>query len=175
MQTADGTFELLSVVAATDFLASMTLLAQVKGNRTLSVKRKDVLSLALSDYKSYSDALTDGFIRAARFLVQQSVLAPRDLPYTTQFHSACSPDDLLGNKAEDGVVKAKLASWYWCGVFGEMYGSANETRYANDVSGVLAWINGVMNLTLSTEHFSSLPGCSPSKHEMALLIRSYWH
>jgi hypothetical protein len=40
------------------------------------------------------------------------------------------------------MVKAKLAAWYWCGVFGEMYGSANETRYVNDVSGVLAWING---------------------------------
>jgi hypothetical protein len=49
---------------------------------------------------------------------------------------------VLSNKAEDGLVKSKLASWYWCGVFGEMYGSANETRYANDVSGVLAWING---------------------------------
>lgn len=49
---------------------------------------------------------------------------------------------VLGNKADDGVVKAKLASWYWCGVFGEMYGAANETRYANDVSGVLAWIDG---------------------------------
>jgi len=49
---------------------------------------------------------------------------------------------ILGSKTEDGVIKAKLASWYWCGVFGEMYGSANETRYANDVTGVLAWITG---------------------------------
>jgi hypothetical protein len=23
--------------------------------------------------------------------------------------------------------------WYWCGVFGELYGSANETRYALDI------------------------------------------
>lgn len=142
MQTADGTFDLLSVVAATDYLASMTLLAQVKGNRTLSVKRKDVLSLALSDYMAFSDALTEGFIKAARFLVQQSILAPRDLPYTTQFVPLAVLMTVLGSKAEDGVVKSKLAFWYWCGVFGEMYGSANETRYANDVSGVLAWIDG---------------------------------
>lgn len=142
MKHADGTFELLSVVAATDFLASMTLLAQVKGNRTLTVKRKDVLSLALDDYKSYANALTDGYIRAARFLVQQSILTPRDLPYTTQFVPLSVLMTVLGNKTEDGVVKTKLASWYWCGVFGEMYGSANETRYANDVSGVLAWIDG---------------------------------
>ncbi len=142
MQHADGAFELLSVVAATDFLASMTLLAQVKGGRTLTVKRKDVLSLSLDDYKAYADALTDGYIRAARFLVQQSILAPRDLPYTTQFVPLSVLMTVLGSKTEDGVVKAKLASWYWCGVFGEMYGSANETRYTNDVTGVLAWING---------------------------------
>jgi len=142
MRHSDGTFELLSVVAATDFLASMTLLAQVKGGRTLTVKRKDVLSLSLDDYKAYADALTDGYIRAARFLVQQSILAPRDLPYTTQFVPLAVLMTVLGSKVEDGVVKAKLAAWYWCGVFGEMYGSANETRYVNDVTGVLAWING---------------------------------
>ena len=142
MRHADGTFELLSVVASTDFLASMTLLAQVNGGRTLTVKRKDVLSLSLDDYKAYADDLTNGYIRAARFLVQQSILAPRDLPYTTQLVPLPVLMTVLGNKAEDGVVKAKLASWYWCGVFGEMYGSANETRFANDVSGVLAWING---------------------------------
>lgn len=142
MKTSEGTFDLLSVVAATDFLVSMTLLAQVRGNRTLSCKRKDVLSLSLNDYQSYANVLTDGYIKSARFLVQQSILAPRDLPYTTQLVPLSVLLAVLGNRAEDGVVKAKLAMWYWCGVFGEMYGSANETRYANDVSGVLAWISG---------------------------------
>lgn len=142
MKHSDGTFDLLSVVAATDFLASMTLLAQVRSNKTLTVKRKDVLSLSLEDYKAYADDLTNGYIKAARFLVGQSILAPRDLPYTTQFVPLSVLMTVLGIKTEDGVVKAKLASWYWCGVFGEMYGSANETRYANDVTGVLAWISG---------------------------------
>ena len=142
MKHSEGTFDLLSVIAATDFLQSITLLAQVKRNRQLTVKRKDVLSLSLVDYMAYADDLTDGFLRAARFLVQQSILTPRDLPYTTQFVPLSVLMAVLGNKAEDGIVKSKLASWYWCGVFGEMYGSANETRYANDVSGVLAWING---------------------------------
>ena len=40
--------------------------------------------MPLNDYKTYADALTDGYIKAARFLVQQSILVPRDLPYTTQ-------------------------------------------------------------------------------------------
>lgn len=142
MKHAKGTFELLSVVANTDFLVSMTLLTQYKNNKTLSAKRKDVLDLTLSDYNAYADALTEGYIKAARFLVQQSILAPRDIPYTTQLVPLSVIMTVLGSKADDGVVKAKLASWYWCGVFGEMYGSANETRYANDVSGVLSWIDG---------------------------------
>jgi hypothetical protein len=142
MKLSDGTFELLSVISATDFLASMTLLAQAKSNRTLTVKRKDVLSLSINDYRANADALTEGYIKAARFLVGQSILTPRDLPYTTQFIPLAVLMTLLGNKSDDGVVKAKLAAWYWCGVFGEMYGAANETRYANDVSGVIEWIKG---------------------------------
>lgn len=143
MTKAEGTFDLLKVVAATDFLASMTLLAQWKNGRTLSVKKKDVLALALNDYKMYADELTNGYIKAARFLAQQNILAPRNLPYTTQFVPLSVLMTILGKKSDDGMIKAKLAKWYWCGVFGEMYGAANETRYANDVSGVLAWLEGL--------------------------------
>lgn len=142
MRSARGTFDLLSVVSATDFLVSITLLAQVKSGRTLTCKRKDVLNLSLADYNAWADALTEGYIKAARFLVQQSILTPRDLPYTTQFIPLSVLMTALGSRAEDGLVKDKLAAWYWCGVFGEMYGAANETRYANDVSGVLAWLEG---------------------------------
>lgn len=142
MRSANGTFDLLSVVSATDFLVSITLLAQVKNGRTLSCKRKDVLGLSLADYKACADDLTQGYIKAARFLVQQSILTPRDLPYTTQLIPLSVLMTVLGSRAEDGLVKDKLTAWYWCGVFGEMYGAANETRYANDVSGVLAWLDG---------------------------------
>ncbi|MDR2353190.1 MAG: DUF262 domain-containing protein [Deltaproteobacteria bacterium] len=141
MLKAKGTFNLLSVIEATDFLASMTLLAQKKRNRTMGVKRKDVLSLSLNDYKEYADDLTDGYIKAALFLVQECILAPRDLPYVSQFVPLTVIMAILGNRANDGVIRSKLASWYWCGVFGEMYGSSNETRYVNDVTGVLSWID----------------------------------
>lgn len=142
MNHASGTFDLLSVIANTDFLTSMTLLAQAQNGKTLSCKRKDVLSLRLSDYKAYADEMVNGYIRAARFLVQQSILTTRDLPYTTQFVPLSVLMTMLGKRSEDGTIKEKLIHWYWSGVFGEMYGSANETRYANDVSGVLAWIDG---------------------------------
>ena len=38
------------------------------------------------------------------------------------------------------LLKSKIKQWYWCGVFGELYGSANETRYALDVPQLINWI-----------------------------------
>ena len=38
------------------------------------------------------------------------------------------------------TAKNMVKQWYWCGVFGELYGSANETRYANDITQVVRWI-----------------------------------
>jgi hypothetical protein len=35
-----------------------------------------------------------------------------------------------------------IIRWYWCGVLGELYSGANETRYALDVQGVINWLNG---------------------------------
>jgi hypothetical protein len=35
-----------------------------------------------------------------------------------------------------------VRQWYWCGVLGELYGGAVESRHARDVPEVLAWIRG---------------------------------
>ena len=32
--------------------------------------------------------------------------------------------------------------WYWCGILGEMYGGANETRYAYDIEDMVEEVNG---------------------------------
>ena len=40
------------------------------------------------------------------------------------------------------ATKDKLKQWYWCGVLGELYGGANETRYVNDMTGVMDWLSG---------------------------------
>lgn len=37
-------------------------------------------------------------------------------------------------------IHQKLAQWFWCGVLGELYGGAVETRIANDVDELLSWI-----------------------------------
>ncbi len=43
-------------------------------------------------------------------------------------------------------IHQKLARWFWCGVLGELYGGAVETRIANDVEELLAWIDGTGDL-----------------------------
>lgn len=140
---------LLTVVSDVDFLVAITLLSRYKakhlgGNNVSSVscKKQDVLNLQLKDYKEFADDLTNGFIHAARFLVEQRIFSERDLPYTAQLIPLSVLLTILGNRSQDLAVRQKLFQWYWCGVFGEMYGAANETRFANDVTGVIEWLNG---------------------------------
>ena len=137
---------LLEDVTATDFLTSLALVSRYwawkDGGLAVSCKKKDVLSLTLAEYKKYADALEAGFVQAAHFLGEQHIYSTNDTPYSTQLIPLSALCTILGNRAHDSEVRKKLSRWYWCGVFGEMYGGANETRYANDVTGVMAWVDG---------------------------------
>lgn len=150
----------LSVVSSTDFLTAITLLTRYNikknGGEAVSCKRKDVLRLSLDDYKKYADQLSEGFFKTAVFLKEQRIFSARDLPYSTQLIPMAVVFALLGDKAKDITVKDKLARWYWCGVFGEMYGGANETRYSNDVVDLMSWIenNGNEPETISRAFFN---------------------
>lgn len=134
---------LLSVITATDFLTACTLLSSYKRGGTVSCKKKDVLNLTLSDYDKYADDLAAGFVEAEKILQEERIFVSRDLPYTTQLIPLAVLCTLLadGNRIKITNIKNKIKQWYWCGVFGELYGSANETRYVNDVVGVMDWIN----------------------------------
>lgn len=138
--------DLLSDVSSTDFLTAITLVSRYyvrkAGGEAVSCKKKDVLAITLADYKKHADPLTEGFIKAAHFLKEQRIFTARDLPYTTQLIPLSVLFTILGSRAHDSTVKSKVSRWFWCGVFGEMYGGANETRYANDVTGVTEWVDG---------------------------------
>ncbi|GHU22377.1 hypothetical protein FACS189488_02810 [Betaproteobacteria bacterium] len=138
--------DLLSDVSSTDFLTAITLLSRYyirkAGGEAVSCKKKDVLAITLSAYQEYADALTEGFIKSSNFLKEQRIFTARDLPYTTQLIPLSVLFTILDVRAHDSTVKNKISRWFWCGVFGEMYGGANETRYANDVTGVTEWVDG---------------------------------
>lgn len=131
--------DLLDIVTATDFLTALTLLSSFKAGGTVSCKKKDVLALKLTSYKKYADDLCVGFSVADKLLQEERIFSSRDLPYSTQLIPLAAICTVLmdGNKINTTTVKNMVKQWYWCGVFGELYGSANETRYANDISQVI--------------------------------------
>jgi hypothetical protein len=65
-----------------------------------------------------------------------------DLPYQTQLVPLAAIFAEIGDKAEHVTNNDKIARWYWCGVFGELYGSAVESRFAKDILEVPAWLDG---------------------------------
>lgn len=147
--------DLLNIVTATDFLTALTLLASYKTGGTVSCKKKDVLALKLAAYIKYADDLCKGFTIAAQQLQEERVFSSKDLPYSTQLIPLATICTVLmeGNKIYTTTIKNKVKQWYWCGVFGELYGSANETRYANDITQVLKWISNDADLPKTVTDF----------------------
>ena len=135
--------DLLNVISATDFLTACTLLSTYKKGGTVSCKKKDVLNRTLDEYKKYADDLSDGFVEAEKILEEERIFSSKDLPYTTQFIPLAVLCTILAENNQIKVtnIKNKIKQWYWCGVFGEMYGGANETRYVLDVVGVMDGLN----------------------------------
>jgi hypothetical protein len=107
----------------------------------VTCKRKDLLKMTLAEYQTWADDVTAGFARAAKFMHSQRIFDARDLPYRTQLVPLSAILTLLEDKADHDGVRQKLARWFWCGVFGELYGSAIESRFAKDLPEAIAWLN----------------------------------
>lgn len=145
-----GRSDILRGVSSTNFLTSMALLTSYKryrndpDNFAVSCKKRDVLKMPLADYKTCHDYLVNGFLKAADFLVHQGVYTYIDLPYTSQLiplAAIFAYADMAGVNLTIQTNKDILSRWYWCGVFGELYGGANETRYVLDIIGVFSQIS----------------------------------
>lgn len=156
--------DLLYGIDETTFLTAVTLYTSYMDKKAgkagaVSCKKKDVLSLKYDSYIAYRDAVLTGFQLARNFLLQyQCVFRKRDLPYTTQLIPLSVICAILGKSKCDSPNTIKILSqWYWCGIFGEMYGGANETRYANDVEDVINAVNGKENpaRTINASFFSA--------------------
>ena len=117
----------------------------------INCKKNDILALDLSDYHQWASQVTDGFESAARFLRSQFIFTKGDVPYTTQLVPLAALYVELGAELEPAKAKAKLERWFWSGIFGESYGSAVETQYAQDLVQVAEWIRGGPEPTLISE------------------------
>jgi hypothetical protein len=139
--------EVLEGLDATAFLTAVTLLTSYERSArrpelAVSCKRRDVLKLSLDEYQRNANAIEQGLKRSARFLAREKVFDTKSLPYSTQLIPLSSMCAVLGDQFEQDAVRRKLSQWFWSGVFGELYGGANETRFAIDVPEVTAWIRG---------------------------------
>lgn len=145
---------LLRDLEPTDFLQGTSLLhsyerraADLAAGRTskeataVSAKREHILVLPLEAYQKWADRLTDGFYEADRFLRMEGFHHPKFIPYRSQLVPLAATMVHLGERWLEPVIRGKLGRWYWCGVLGELYGGAVETRVALDLQDILAWID----------------------------------
>ena len=144
-----GNYPVLGNFAAPQFLQAVTLLAtydrrmrHIKDSvpPAVACKRRDVLRLTVDDYKEWADKASRGLHRAVEFLHSEYIFSARDVPYPTQLVPLGAIFAVLGQAAENQVALKKLRRWFWCGVFGEMYGGSTETRFSFDLPECVAWV-----------------------------------
>jgi hypothetical protein len=144
---------LLREVQSTEFLQGLTLLHSFDKRREdlrigktgkqvsgVTAKREAVLSLPLDAYQKWKQPLKDGYWKAAKFLRQESFFSINDLPYRTQLVPLAAVMALLGDRWLEPKIYEKIARWFWCGILGELYGGAVETRMALDIQELIDWI-----------------------------------
>ncbi|BAY63643.1 hypothetical protein NIES22_37310 [Calothrix brevissima NIES-22] len=144
---------LLREIQPTEFLQGLTLLhtwdrrrEDLKAGKTgkqvtgVTAKREAVLSLPLDAYQKWKQPLTQGYWKAAKFLRQESFFSTNDLPYRTQLIPLAAVMALLGDRWLEPKIHEKIARWFWCGILGELYGGAVETRMALDIQELIDWI-----------------------------------
>ncbi len=146
---------IIASVSNTDFLQAVSLfytrdrrrIAETSGKQgkelpAVSGNRQALLNLPLEAYKKYETQVERGFVQAAKFLHILHIYRIFDLPYQSQIVPLAAILADIGDAWEHEANRAKLVQWYWNGVFGELYGSAVETRIARDFMEVPVWLKG---------------------------------
>jgi len=146
---------IIANVASTDFLQAISLFytrskrieAEAMGKQgkelpAVTGNRQALLNLPLNAYKKFEAQVEKGFVQAAKFLHMLNIYRIFDLPYQSQIVPLAAILADIGDAWEHEANRTKLIQWYWNGVFGELYGSAVETRIARDFMEVPVWLKG---------------------------------
>ena len=155
LRPADAETGIIAGVGNTDFLQAISLFytrdrrraAEAAGKQgkelpAVSGNRQSLLNLPLEAYKKYETQVEQGFVRAAKFLHMLHIYRIFDLPYQSQIVPLAAILADIGEAWEHDANRAMMVRWYWNGVFGELYGSAVETRIARDFMEVPPWLKG---------------------------------
>ncbi|MDN2495137.1 DUF262 domain-containing protein [Nocardia nova] len=149
-QAKFAAYPVLAGLENTDFLQAVTLLATRKRNLeytgkrppAVSAKREDVLKLTLDDYLEWAGPLREAFIWVSDFLADRHIFGTRFLPYPKQLVPLAAIRVVMGHDADLLGPREKLVRWFWCGILGELYGGAIETRFVRDLEQVPDWARG---------------------------------
>jgi hypothetical protein len=146
---------IIAGVSNTDFMQAVSLFhtrdrrraaasagKQGKELPAVSGNRNALLNLPLEEYNRYEKQVEAGFVQAAKFLHMLHIYRIFDLPYQSQIVPLAAILADIGDAWEHEANRSLLVRWYWNGVFGELYGSAVETRIARDFMEVPAWLQG---------------------------------
>lgn len=164
LRPADSEMGIIAEVSNTDFLQAISLFYTRDLRRqaaesgkvgkelpAITGNRQALLNLPLVAYKQYEKQVEAGFNKAARFLHMLHIYRIFDLPYQSQIVPLAAILADIGDSWEHQTIRQKLITWYWNGVFGELYGSAVDTRNAKDFVEVPAWLKGGPEPTTVTE------------------------
>lgn len=156
---ANPSHQVVKEFSDTDLMQAISLMATyerrvsfLKANKDteraprIGCKRADILDITLSNYMDHSNKVMDGLLEASKFLHKHYIFSPKYLPYGAQLIPLSVIFAILGNDAHSLQVQEKIAQWYWCGIFGELYGGTTESRFAYDVPEVVNWVRGDTNL-----------------------------
>ena len=83
--------------------------------------------------------MREALVWVAGFLDSLNIHVKADLPYPKLVVPLAAIKVELGGEADIHGVNKRLRQWFWCGVLGELYGAAIETRFARDIEQVPAW------------------------------------
>lgn len=155
LRPADTQAGIIGGVTNTDFLQVISLFYTRERRReaehagkagkelpAVTGNRQALLNLPLSAYKQFEKQVEQGFVHAAKFLHMLHLYRIYDLPYQSQIVPLAAIMADLGDAWEHAAMRTKLERWYWNGVFGELYGSAVESRSARDFVEVPLWLRG---------------------------------
>lgn len=148
-------YNLFENIDNTSFLVAITLLTSYRRGGVISCKRRDVLNLRYEDFRDNKDQLLEGFRKMNKLLIELCIFSNKDIPYGAQLIPLSVICAILDREFDNATVKDKLKKWFWCGVFGDLYGSSTDTRYAIDVPQVIAWCRNETNLMPRTINESS--------------------
>jgi hypothetical protein len=184
-------YRVLRLLKPGDFLQSIALIdsytqrieAIEKGSSadklpSVSMSRNRILNLSQDQYQKWSEPISVGLEKAARFLHEQAIFDADDLPYPMQLVVMAPLFVLLGEGVKVDAIRRLLLQWFYCGAASGTYSRGREGKAAKDLIEVPQWLQGgnvpatVLEAFLTEERLQNLTNSQGSTYRaISALLR----